>query len=148
MNEKKINTEFLISSQNFRETQHLNGVDRIISICKKNKSKTYINLIGGRNLYYKEEFEKYDIELKIRYSKIFTTITSFIIFLTIVMSCSKTTNRIEVIIKAAYAILPAESHIAIDQSGRQSLPKIPGHPSYYHERENRREYFQTTPITF
>ena len=38
--------------------------DKVLAICKEQKCKTYINAIGGQELYTKEEFLKENIELK------------------------------------------------------------------------------------
>ncbi|MFA5555449.1 MAG: WbqC family protein, partial [Phycisphaerae bacterium] len=39
-------------------------VARILEICKTENATTYINAIGGQNLYSNEEFSKYGIDLK------------------------------------------------------------------------------------
>lgn len=44
--------------------QNLKGQDRIIDICKLNQAETYVNPIGGTDLYSKDDFKKEKIELK------------------------------------------------------------------------------------
>jgi hypothetical protein len=57
-----LNTEFVTSSEAF-ENQELHGVARVLDICKLSNSQTYINPIGGRNLYSKDVFLNEDISL-------------------------------------------------------------------------------------
>lgn len=58
-----IKTKFLISSE-IKKDNSLKAEERIIEICKKLNTKTYINLPGGRSLYHKENFEKARINLR------------------------------------------------------------------------------------
>ena len=58
-----INTKFLLSSK-INKDNSLKAEDRIIEICKQLKTELYINPIGGKSLYNKENFEKEKIELK------------------------------------------------------------------------------------
>ena len=58
-----IKTNFEISSQKHSESKLLKREERLVAICKKNECKTYINPIGGRELYTKEYFIKKGIEL-------------------------------------------------------------------------------------
>lgn len=44
--------------------QNLSGEDRVIALCKQNHADTYINSIGGRELYAGEHFAQHEIELK------------------------------------------------------------------------------------
>lgn len=59
----EIKTKFLISSQ-MEKNNTLRGEERIIEICRKLDSKTYINLPGGRGLYHRDKFEKEGIDFK------------------------------------------------------------------------------------
>ncbi|GIW68024.1 MAG: hypothetical protein KatS3mg096_892 [Candidatus Parcubacteria bacterium] len=60
----KIETQFEISSIYYHESINLTKENRIIKICKKNNADTYINPIGGIELYNKDDFKKQGIELK------------------------------------------------------------------------------------
>lgn len=57
-----INTKFIYSSE-IEKNNNLKNKEKIIDICKKLNAKKYINLIGGRELYKKEEFISKNIEL-------------------------------------------------------------------------------------
>lgn len=57
-----INTRILISSE-LEKDNSLKGKDKVIEICKKIGGNQYINAIGGRELYIKDDFEKEGIEL-------------------------------------------------------------------------------------
>jgi len=48
----------------FYPNNRLKGQERIIDICSQESASTYINAIGGINLYSKEEFKRNNIELK------------------------------------------------------------------------------------
>lgn len=58
-----IETELIISSQ-IPKNVSLKGQDKVIDICKKLKADTYLNAIGGQELYDKEEFAAKGIVLK------------------------------------------------------------------------------------
>ena len=58
-----IEKNFKYSSKDFENTLGLQGEERIIDICKKSKTETYINAEGGKNLYYKERFDRENIKL-------------------------------------------------------------------------------------
>jgi hypothetical protein len=58
-----IETE-LIRSSSIYENCYLKGENRILDICLKENADTYINPIGGIDLYNKEAFNKEGIELK------------------------------------------------------------------------------------
>lgn len=58
----QIDTIFRISSE-IDKNNELKGQDKIIAICKQLKAKTYINSIGGQELYNKEIFNKNKIKL-------------------------------------------------------------------------------------
>lgn len=58
-----INTEILVSSD--VDAEHdLKGEERVISICRSLQASTYINPIGGVDLYRYDEFAQADVELK------------------------------------------------------------------------------------
>lgn len=61
LNYLKINKD-LSSSQQF-DNAELRASKRVLDICKKIGATTYINAIGGLNLYSKEEFQKEGINL-------------------------------------------------------------------------------------
>ncbi|MDO4763880.1 MAG: WbqC family protein [Flavobacteriaceae bacterium] len=52
-----INTDFLISSKNFPHTRSFERADRLIQIAKELDGETYINAIGGQELYEKSYFK-------------------------------------------------------------------------------------------
>ncbi len=56
-------TKFKRSSLDFPETTTLKGAERLIEICKTSHANTYINPIGGQELYSKEQFSKKAIKL-------------------------------------------------------------------------------------
>jgi len=65
-----INTS-IIDSSSIYQNQHLKGQIRIIDICKKESASDYINSIGGRELYSKQEFDKVGVKLSfMEYNKI------------------------------------------------------------------------------
>ena len=43
--------------------QNLNGAERILDICQKRNANTYINAIGGKDLYDKDNFSNQGIDL-------------------------------------------------------------------------------------
>jgi hypothetical protein len=51
-----IKTKFELSSNKYSETIDLQKEERILKICKINNAKTYINAIGGKDLYDKKHF--------------------------------------------------------------------------------------------
>ena len=57
------NKTFEYSSHSYADTQGQERAQRLISIAKKNKADTYINPIGGKTLYKKEDFTQHDINL-------------------------------------------------------------------------------------
>lgn len=63
MNYLSINTEILISSK-LDKNNNLRGEERIINICKCLNASTYINPIGGKDLYNKQRFSSECIELR------------------------------------------------------------------------------------
>jgi hypothetical protein len=58
-----LNTEVVKTSTIYNITNK-KGQERIIDICQKEKAKTYINAIGGKELYSPDEFLENGIELK------------------------------------------------------------------------------------
>lgn len=58
-----LNKDFKISSVSFSESIELKKADRLIAICKKENSNTYVNAYGGVELYGKEYFSQQGIEL-------------------------------------------------------------------------------------
>lgn len=57
-----IKTEFIISSEAY-QNKELERQERLIDICKQEKSNHYINALGGQELYKKEDFLKEGIQL-------------------------------------------------------------------------------------
>jgi hypothetical protein len=57
-----IETELINSSTKY-ENHSLNAEGRIIDICLQEKARTYVNLIGGRDLYQKGTFDTYNVQL-------------------------------------------------------------------------------------
>lgn len=67
----EINTE-IIPSSSIYNNQTLSGPDRIVSICQKEDCTTYINAIGGKELYNSLHFNELGIELKFLKTKEFS----------------------------------------------------------------------------
>lgn len=59
-----IPTEFVISSEKFSDTKDFRRSERLAKICQELSAITYINAIGGRHLYDKNEFEERGIKLQ------------------------------------------------------------------------------------
>lgn len=59
----EIETVFEKSSQIYPETKHLNKIQRIQRICENNNADSYINAIGGTELYSKPFFNNLNVEL-------------------------------------------------------------------------------------
>ena len=59
-----IKTNFCVSSHINIDHESLKGQDKVIEICKKMDATTYINAIGGQELYSKDIFRDSGIELK------------------------------------------------------------------------------------
>ncbi|WP_410568577.1 WbqC family protein [Acinetobacter sp. H1(2024)] len=57
-----IETEFEVSSERYQNT-YLSGQDRVLDICKTENALTYINPIGGVELYSKNVFLQHGVEL-------------------------------------------------------------------------------------
>ena len=60
----EIPTEFFISSEKFSQTKGYKRSERLAEICHKLSADTYINPVGGKNLYDKDEFAKMGIRLQ------------------------------------------------------------------------------------
>lgn len=59
-----INTIFERSSEKYSETRGHDKTLRLLEISRINRANTYINPIGGQDLYNKEEFRQNNIELQ------------------------------------------------------------------------------------
>lgn len=57
-----VQTEFEVSSEIYQNT-HLSGQNRVLDICGNEKATTYINPIGGVELYSKNAFLQHGIDL-------------------------------------------------------------------------------------
>lgn len=64
-----INTEIILSSKIYKD-KNLHGQDKILDICSIMGANTYINAIGGQELYSFEDFRAKNIELCFLKSKI------------------------------------------------------------------------------
>jgi hypothetical protein len=58
-----LRTQFVYSSDLHKDNS-LKGPEKILAICKELKATTYINAMGGRELYDAKDFRIHDIELK------------------------------------------------------------------------------------
>jgi len=58
-----ITTAFVESSTVY-QNQHLSGEDRVLDICRREGCSTYINAIGGQELYSKETFTAQNIAFR------------------------------------------------------------------------------------
>ena len=59
-----IETPLMLSSSMQKNDEGLSGTDRVIAICKSMHATTYINAVGGRELYKAEDFSVEKIELR------------------------------------------------------------------------------------
>lgn len=59
----QLHTEFVNSSETYKNS-HLSSQGRVLDICKLENAKTYVNAIGGFDLYDTQDFLKCGIELK------------------------------------------------------------------------------------
>jgi hypothetical protein len=57
-----IDTEILVSSK-IQKDNNLKGSEKVLAICKQLGGTTYINAIGGRELYQRENFQKNGMDL-------------------------------------------------------------------------------------
>ncbi|WP_353777937.1 WbqC family protein [Winogradskyella sp. 3972H.M.0a.05] len=60
----KLETAFQYSSVEYSDTVNLNRTERLIEISNQVGAKTYVNAIGGKDLYTKQEFEDKGLQLK------------------------------------------------------------------------------------
>lgn len=67
-----LKTKFEISSDKFSDTKELERAARLKTINKSLKASTYINAIGGIELYSKEDFRQDNIDLKFLKSELKT----------------------------------------------------------------------------
>ncbi len=58
-----LGTQFMVSSENFSSSKGMQKQNRLIHITNETNSSTYINTIGGRELYSKEDFRNEGIDL-------------------------------------------------------------------------------------
>ena len=58
-----LKANFDMSSEKYEESQKDGRAERLIKICKLNNAETYINVVGGKELYNKQEFAENDIKL-------------------------------------------------------------------------------------
>ncbi len=58
-----LETRFQKSSESYSGNRDLNRTERLIDICRRNHSGTYINPIGGQSLYTKDAFRQHGIDL-------------------------------------------------------------------------------------
>lgn len=58
-----LQTEFITASEAY-QNKDLERQERLIDICKKENATHYINALGGKDLYSKEDFKKKNIDLK------------------------------------------------------------------------------------
>lgn len=58
-----INTD-LVYSSDLKKDNELRGQDKVIAICEEIGATTYINAVGGQELYNREDFMQHHIELK------------------------------------------------------------------------------------
>jgi hypothetical protein len=63
-----LETSFKISSECY-ENREMDKAERLIDITKKESGETYINAIGGKELYDKKNFAEQDIDLKFLHSE-------------------------------------------------------------------------------
>jgi len=63
INYLSINKTYKISSEAFSTSKGMNKQERLIHIAQSEKATTYINALGGQELYAKEDFKKQGIDL-------------------------------------------------------------------------------------
>ncbi|MDC1327341.1 WbqC family protein [Ulvibacter sp.] len=68
MNHLSIETELIVSS-NVSIDHELNGVEKVMAICKQEGADVYINPIGGIDLYSHAKFEENGLKLQFQKSK-------------------------------------------------------------------------------
>jgi hypothetical protein len=91
----EISTNIHTSSEAKYDNSNLKSSDRILDISKKEKTSEYVNLIGGINLYDKNEFKKNNIELKFiktlnfKYYQLSKDFHENLSIIDIIMNCNK-----------------------------------------------------------
>lgn len=94
----EIKTPLIISSS-IDINHELKGVDKVLAICKAQKAKTYINPIGGIELYNKEIFNQNGLDLKflktneIKYPQFKDDFIPFLSIIDVMMFNSKETIK-------------------------------------------------------
>ena len=63
MEHLKIPTRFVLSSK-LRKNNSLAGQERVIEICRVLGATEYVNLIGGKQLYQRDDFSRAGLTLK------------------------------------------------------------------------------------
>lgn len=58
-----LSAKFEVSSEKYADTKGLERASRLLEICKRNLATTYINALGGSDLYDKKVFNKELVEL-------------------------------------------------------------------------------------
>ncbi|RZN83118.1 MAG: hypothetical protein EVB11_06360 [Winogradskyella sp.] len=58
-----IDCKFSVSSVDYSNTKNLAKTERLIAITQQSGKQIYVNAIGGRSLYNKNEFKAHDIDL-------------------------------------------------------------------------------------
>ena len=88
----ELNTEIKKSSSTYNNSE-LNSEERILDICKKENTKTYLNPIGGIEIYNRDLFEESDIKIHFLkhiskpYNQITEKFVPFLSILDILMYC-------------------------------------------------------------
>lgn len=91
----EINKELYLSSENFGEFKSFNRTERLINYCKKENAETYINMIGGQELYDKNYFLSKDLKLLflqpniVEYEQNDNPFIAGLSIIDILMNCSK-----------------------------------------------------------
>ena len=91
----KINTE-IVTSSSLGIDRELKGQNRILSICEQQSAKTYINAVGGQELYSKTVFKQNNIKLEfikmnnVEYSQFSNNFVPFLSIIDVLMFNSQT----------------------------------------------------------
>ena len=97
-----IQTEFVLSSE-LKKDSGLRGEEKILHICKLLGADTYVNAIGGQELYSKERFREENIDLRflktggIEYTQFKNTFVSNLSIIDVMMFNSK--SRIQELLR-------------------------------------------------
>ncbi|WP_299114709.1 WbqC family protein [uncultured Winogradskyella sp.] len=95
----KIDSKFSVSSQDYSNTKKLAKAERLIAIAKQSGKQTYVNAIGGRSLYNKNEFKAQNIDLvfletqDIKYEQFGNEFVPFLSILDVLMFNSKASTK-------------------------------------------------------